>query len=81
MAHIVLYLVPRLGTFWRFPRYYAMPDVPTPDADTIRGSLLRLRLQAEWYRVRLQEVSDRIALLEQAIAAPKAADQENERQP
>jgi hypothetical protein len=49
-----------------------MADNPVPDLDALRASLLRLRIQAEWYRTRLQEVCDRIAVLEHASA--KAAD-------
>ena len=50
----------------------AMADDTAPDLDTPRASLIRLRIQAEWYRKRLQEVSDRIEVLERASATGRA---------
>lgn len=42
------------------------------DIESIHASIVRLRRQAEWYRVRLQETCDRIAVLEQAAAVPSS---------
>jgi hypothetical protein len=43
----------------------------------IHASIVRLRREAEWYRRRLQETCDRIAVLEQTTAAaPEASDKQ-----
>jgi len=51
-----------------------MDDIP--DLETIRVNLRRLRRQAEWYRFRLQDVCDKIALLEgEATSHQRAAEE------
>ncbi len=43
----------------------------------IHASIVRLRREAEWYRRRLQETCDRIAVLEQTTTGtPKVPDQQ-----
>jgi hypothetical protein len=43
----------------------------------IHASIVRLRREAEWYRRRLQETCDRIAVLEQATAVtPEVSDKQ-----
>jgi hypothetical protein len=45
----------------------------------IHASIVRLRREAEWYRRRLQETCDRIAVLEQATAGnPEVPDKRSE---
>ena len=45
----------------------------------IHASIVRLRREAEWYRRRLQETCDRIAVLEQTTAAnPEVPDKRSE---
>jgi hypothetical protein len=45
----------------------------------IHASIVRLRREAEWYRRRLQETCDRIAVLEQAtMGAPEVPDKSDD---
>ena len=50
-------------------------DSEITDLDNLRASLRRLHRLAEWYRARLQEVSDKITLLEN-VGADKPPDGE-----
>ena len=43
------------------------------DSDLIHASILRLRQQAAWYRNRLQETADKLAVLETALAGKQTA--------
>jgi hypothetical protein len=52
------------GTFPDRPCYCGMADNEYPRPGDIRGSIQRLRLEAAWYRRRLQETYDRLAVLE-----------------